>query len=410
VTDKKVYSNIGYLILVQFANYIAPLMVLPYLTRVLNVDGFGVVVMALSMCSIAMIITDFGFNLSGTYWISKHRNEEKLVCRYVGSVVSIKFVLSLIASIIALTYSSYANIKFGYTIQYAVVVIIFSQGAQLTWFFQGVEKMKNVTSSIIVSKLLYMLSIFLFVNGPDDVDTVLICLALSNVVSSVIGFFLLLRGGFSLSIPEWSEVKLAFKDSFPFFISRAAVGFYTSASTFIVGSAVGIHQAAIYSSAEKLYQAGQGVTAPVSQALYPYLARSGDVRSLYKFIIILLFPMIIGCSIFYVYAGDVLSLFYGPDFRAADSILKYFLVCSIINFVSVNFGYPAFATINRLDIVNRSVYLGGCIQIILLFVLFMNGNVNGVNVVRSVLFSEFVVMTFRITLFLLYRKKLSLRC
>lgn len=60
--DKKLTKNIYYLVLVQFANYIAPLLVLPYLGRTLGLEGFGIVAMAISLCSIALIINDNHLN------------------------------------------------------------------------------------------------------------------------------------------------------------------------------------------------------------------------------------------------------------------------------------------------------------------------------------------------------------
>ncbi|MFB9998018.1 oligosaccharide flippase family protein [Providencia rustigianii] len=66
------------------------------------------------------------------------------------------------------------------------------------------------------------------------------------------------------------------KSSYTYFLSRASVVIYTSASTFIVGSYSGLNQAALFSSAEKLYQAGQSITSPVSQAIFPHIARTGE--------------------------------------------------------------------------------------------------------------------------------------
>lgn len=400
MTKKRLYKNIILLLFVQFSNYIAPLLVLPYLTRVLGVEGFGIIVMAMSMTSIAMILTDFGFNLSGTYWIANHQKLHDLVAKYIGAVVIIKATLSVVSIGGVILYSAlFEHAGFSSAIILAIALIILSQGFQFTWFFQGIERMKNVTFSLVTAKLLYMLAIFMLVDDANDTAIVLYCLAGSNIVSTLIGFALLRREGYWIGIPSPSTVKDVFTSSIGFFMSRAAVGVYTSASTFIVGSMCGVHQAALYSSAEKLYQAGQGVTAPVSQALYPYLARSGDINSLYKFVIVLIIPLTIGCSFFYYYSEYVLSWFYGEEFGQAYEILQIFLICSVINFVSVNFGYPAFSTINKLYIVNRGVYLAGVLQLCILFFLSTIGILNALNVARSVLVVEFAVMVYRIVAF-----------
>ncbi|WP_409339321.1 oligosaccharide flippase family protein, partial [Providencia rustigianii] len=67
----RIYKNILSLTLIQLFNYISPLLVLPYLSRTLSIDGFGLLMLSMSMISICLVISDFGFNLSSTYWIAK---------------------------------------------------------------------------------------------------------------------------------------------------------------------------------------------------------------------------------------------------------------------------------------------------------------------------------------------------
>lgn len=118
--------------------------------------------------------------------------------------------------------------------------------------------MRNVTASLVTAKLLYMFLVFAFVKDQNDAVVVLYCLAFSNIVSIFIGFILLYLEEVKISIPRARNVKSAVKSSISFFLSRAAVGVYTSASTFIVGAFCNVHQAAIYSSAENYIKLVKG--------------------------------------------------------------------------------------------------------------------------------------------------------
>ncbi|EHM47923.1 polysaccharide biosynthesis protein [Hafnia alvei ATCC 51873] len=405
---KKLIHNIIALFIVQFLNYVAPLLVFPYLTRVLGVDGFGVVAVMFSLCSIAMIITDYGFGLSAPYWIAKHRDDKVSVSRYIGSVFIIKTILLIVVLLLVFAYlfSTHSVVlSNGYFFCGLFLTIVF-QAYQPVWFYQGIEELKNVTLFIGASKLTYLGCIFLFVRDSSDIGGVFMALCASYLVSTIYANYRIYSYGYSISFPK--ERKLIFevlKTSGSFFFSRAAVGIYTSASTFIIGTYSGATQAALYSSAEKLYQAGQNATSPLAQALYPYLSRSKDKTTLFRVILYTLPLLISGVGICYFFSPIILRVFYGPDFISASPILKNFLICSVVTFISINIGYPAFSILDRLDVVNKSVYAAACIYIVLLSVMYMNKAINAYNISYCILIVESFVLIFRITAFFILNRK-----
>ena len=70
-------SNYGYLLFLQGANYLLPLILLPFLVRVLGTEKYGLVMFAQSTAVILSVIVDFGFNLSGTREVSMVAKEKK---------------------------------------------------------------------------------------------------------------------------------------------------------------------------------------------------------------------------------------------------------------------------------------------------------------------------------------------
>lgn len=396
--NKKLTANIFFLVLVQFSNYLAPLLVLPYLTRTLSIEQFGVVIMALSISAISFIFTDFGFVLSAPYWISKNRERKKEVSLHIGSIFYIKFFIIVLISLVIIFYFHYGNGSLNnyQSILFFILANVFFQAFQPTWFFQGIEKMKFVTFTVVTSKLTYLILVFLLVHKQGQQNMVIFCLAFSNLLAALVGVTLIYKEGYKISYGGFTLVKEVFLFSLNFFISRAAVGIYTSASTFIIGSFAGLHQAALYSSAEKLYQAGQSLTSPVTQALLPHLSKTKDIATLYKFILFITPVLIIGCSVCIYFSKGIVILFYGSDFASASQILDYFLICSVITFVSINLGYPAFSIIDRLDLVNKTVYIASFLYVLLLMALIYFKAVNSLNIVKSVLLIEMIVLFLRV--------------
>ncbi|MDC6820767.1 O33 family O-antigen flippase [Escherichia coli] len=393
-------KNIFYLFIVQIINYVAPFLVLPYLSRVLSVDNFGLLMMIISASSIALIVTDYGFSLSGPLFVAVNKHNKVVINQYIGTIYLIKSVLiSMIWFLFLFIYfisdneitSHFSNILW-------LGVIITTQSFQPIWFFQGLEKMKNITFSLIISKSVYVILIFCLVK-TNHVERVFLALVLSNVVTLVISNYLLYRNGYAIGTPCNKLFRDEIKNSFPFFLSRAAVGVYTSASTFIVGSFAGLNQAAVYSSAEKLYQAGQNALSPISQALYPYLARSGDKKTLYKFVVLFFILLCMICILSSYYSNTIVMLFFGNKYNAASQVLNVFLLSLVITFVSFNFGYPAFAAIKRVQIVNYTVVLGGGLQLLMIIILIVSEKITPLNMARSVLFTETLVLISRLGLY-----------
>ncbi|QRG80663.1 oligosaccharide flippase family protein [Citrobacter sp. R56] len=397
------------LTLVQFSNYLAPLLVLPYLSRVLGTDGFGMIMMSLSLCSIGFIITDYGFNLSASYWIAKNAKNREKVSKYIGAVYTIKSVLItffIIALILYLLISDSLLASRHDLIALVGCVVLF-QSFQPMWFFQGIEKLKNVTIYMVISKLSYLVLVWLLVKKESDINFVLVSLCVSNLVATAISIYSIYHEGYRIGNPAWYLIKHVFHSSSGFFFARVSVSVYTSASTLIVGSCAGLHQAAMYSAAEKLYMAGQSLSSPVSQSLYPYLARTGNSKALLKIMAVLIPLFILGCLVVSFISADFIHIFYGNGFEDSVHIFNVFLLSLIVTFVSINFGYPAFAALGKLRWANITVFIGGALQILLLFILYYKDMITGMNVAICVLVTESTVLICRGILLYTFKKRVK---
>jgi PST family polysaccharide transporter len=83
-------KNIAALYALQFASYVIPLLLLPWLTRTLGPAGFGRLSFSIAVMSYFLLLSDYGFNLSATRSVAVHRNEPEERSRIFWNTLAAK--------------------------------------------------------------------------------------------------------------------------------------------------------------------------------------------------------------------------------------------------------------------------------------------------------------------------------
>ena len=91
-------TNVLSLFLIQGANYLLPLITIPYLIRILGVKGFGVLAFAAAVAQIFVVLTEFGFNLTATRAISINRANPERLNEIISGVFVLKGLLLLLSA------------------------------------------------------------------------------------------------------------------------------------------------------------------------------------------------------------------------------------------------------------------------------------------------------------------------
>lgn len=364
---KRLLGNFLSLSGLQVFTYILPLITLPYLVRVLGVEKYGLVMFAQSFIMFFNILVDYGFSLSATREIAVNRDNKAKVTEIYSSVMTIK-VLLLGASFAILSGIVFSVEKFtpDATLYLLTFLMVVGQALFPIWYFQGMERMKYITIINILSRVVFTVAIFVFVHNENDYVLVPVFNGLGACIGSVYALWLI-RTSFQqrFEFQSLKNIKLHFKDSTQFFLSRVAVSLYTSANAFVLGIFTNNAMVGYYSIAEKLYQAIQGIYGPINQTLYPYVAKERNVKLYKKIFKAVLTINLLGVLVAYFFGESIFSILFSKEIGLESiKVFHIFLLANLFAVPSVLVGYPFLAALGHTVFTNNSVIVAAAYHII----------------------------------------------
>ncbi len=271
-----VLGNFLSLTTLQSISYILPIVVLPYLIRIIGMEKFGLIAFAQSLIQYFNILTDYGFTLSATRKISLAKDHEERISHIFSAVITVKIIFATL-SLIILTALLYFVPKFRqdwpvYALSFGSVI-----GSSLfpLWFFQGKEKMSHIAVVNVICNTSYAICIFLFINGPKDYLRVPFFNSLFIIIGGIWGLSIAFKK-FKLRfiVQKYIHLKDEIRTGWDIFISIVSINAYTATRTFAVGLLTNNVLTGYYALAEKLASVIQ--TFPMesfSQAVYPRISK-----------------------------------------------------------------------------------------------------------------------------------------
>ncbi|TQV62355.1 MAG: flippase [Sulfurovum sp.] len=327
---KRLFANFISLLVLQGANYILPLLILPYLIRTIGVENFGILSFAEATITYFMIITDYGFNSTATRWISVHRDNKQKVTEIFSAVLTAKFLLMFLSAII-LTILLFISDRFYehkevYIFTFGMVI---GQVLFPTWFFQGYEKMKYIAYLNTILKILSTVSIFIFVTEQSDFYIVPILNALGTIIAGIWSFFIIKKDfGISFCFQSIEKVIFYFKDGWHLFLSTIAVVMYTSTNIVILGVISSDHSlVGHYSIAEKIIMITAAFGSLIDRAIFPHFSKiwinsQHEYYQKFNNILILLISIMSIFTIFLHFFNDfIMLLIAGEKIEISSDIL-----------------------------------------------------------------------------------------
>lgn len=250
--SSSIRKNFLYNSVLTASNIVFPLLVFPYVSRVLGVAGVGLCDFIDSIVNYFTLISMMGITIIGTREIAMAKSDRNNLDRVYSSL----FLLNAITTAIALA----ALLVVAFTVPRLSAhpgLMLMGAGKVLfnfllvNWYFQGLEDFRYVTIRTIIVKSLYVAGVFLFVREAEDYGVYYLLTMLMIAVNAVINQAYS-RRSVTLSLKK-ATPRLFLKPYLTMGLYLALISMYTTFNMAYLGFVSDNVQVGYYSTATRVF-------------------------------------------------------------------------------------------------------------------------------------------------------------
>lgn len=323
----------------QAANYLLPLLTFPYLARVLGVQGFGYLGVALAVSGFASIVVDWGFAYTAARAVAQQRQVPGAVNRLIWATTVAKLGLAVptVAAIVAGTLLVVDEPVLQLTI-FASLSGLLGSVLSLEWALRGTESFRQFTAASVLGRLAVVPLFYLLVRVQGDVWIAAGLTSLGWLFVAALTIRAAIRQGL-LRGPELSlnAVVSQLAGGSYMFISAVLTSIYSNGLSLALVLTSGTHQAGLYSGADRTKWPFLSLLNPIIMVAYPKMsALVGEAADQAQRTALSLLKLhaVVGSSIavaLFISAPLVVAVLLGDQFDAAVPVLRVLSVVIILS-------------------------------------------------------------------------------
>lgn len=367
----RVVNNTIMLYLMSIAKLIFPLLTLPYLTRVLTEEAYGLVSYVKSCMTYLQLIVDFGFLLSSVKDIVNANGDNKKIGEIVGNTIGAKLMLVVVSTLVMgvmVVTIPILRINISYFILSFITVATTVFLAD--FFFRGIEKMHYITMIYVSTKAVSTILTFVFVKNDGNILWIPILDILANLLSIGITWVIIHQLQIIIHISSFRVCWRMIKESFIYFASSVATTAFSALNTMLIGIYLtDLKQVAYWGLCLNIIASIQGLYAPVCNSVYPHMIREKNLKFIHKVLAIFMPIVTVGCIFSFFFSKTAMLIVGGEKYVPAYTLFRWMIPILFFSFPAQLYGWPTLGGIGKTKQTTLSTIAAAIAQVVGLVVL-----------------------------------------
>lgn len=275
-----VFKNTLALSMLQLVYIVTPLAVIPLIVGMFGLEDYGSLAYSITILFFLKVGIDYSFEMTATKSITIIKNSRLELQKKVSSIISVKIVLCLFLLPFYLLFSI-VFIKMPFIYALFSYSTLFIDVFYINWFFQGMQKSLVLLFFRALSRVVFLILIFLMLSENGTVYQYFIYEIVGGGLG-VILLFVFMKNKEGINIFQFSfdraVIFLELKNGFDVFLSKASVSAYGTFNLLLLGSLASKEVFAIYSIVDKIFNSIKMVSSQFGNALIPYLVDTSNQK------------------------------------------------------------------------------------------------------------------------------------
>lgn len=371
---KSIKKNFIYNIVYQLFILVAPLVVTPYVSRILGAEGIGLYSYANSIVSYFLLVAVLGTATYGQRAVSYVQDDKEGRSRAFWEVFILRTLTSVITLVAYLVFV-FLTAESGQFIIYIILALnVVNTIFDITWFMQGMEEFGKISTRSILFRLLSIISVFIFVKTPDDLWLYVLFMTAYTVLGNITLWLYLPKYLCRVhGIRPFHDIKTVLQ----LFIPTVAIQLYTVLDKSMIGWFTdGYAENGYYEQSEKIIKMATTAVTALGTVMIPRIAKvfkEGNFDLLkiyiyksYRFIWMLAIPIALGLI---AITSIFVPVFFGSGYEKCEILIPIFSLLAIMLGLSNVTGIQYLVPVGKQNVMTLTVLIGAAVNLVLNLIL-----------------------------------------
>ena len=333
MVKKSITKNYIYNLIYQVLILVLPIIVTPYVARVLGAENLGIYSFTLSISAYFILFGSLGISLYGQREIAYHQKDVKSRSVIFWEITLLRAITMFVSLVIFyFTFVTHGQYQMFYKI---LILEIVANCLDVAWFLQGLEEFKKTVIRNILVRVVAVSLVFVFVKEKTDLNKFVLIYSLADLIGNLSLWIYLpkyLRG-------EKVGKIYAFQHLLPIlmlFVPQISNQLYKMLDTTMIGKLITDKaETGYYEQAQKIVRLLITIVTSLGTIMIPRIAHTFEkgnskkivayIEDSFCFTFLLSFPMMIGIS---CVANSFVPFFLGSGYDKVIVLIR--VICPIL--------------------------------------------------------------------------------